>query len=286
MSFEAVLDADKHEDEKAYRILTAIAFLTAAAAVIFATIWPSSLLSNNQVNIFGVSSATLAFSLYIFFILIGSTFYLLALGPNLNVRKEIKLRVNSFFFFEKIAKYKENLWFQEWGIICKYTDRLNKTGIEPSGINRKQDGTLQTPPSVLMEAMYQQYVKECKLLAEKTHAKVFLMRFGNLTFLIAFISLLGLVVTLFPKNSYSQLSLFMIGVIFLLFVVALSYSKLPGIHPFIKIIFWTLVIISLIAVAIVIQIPIVQTVAIVLAIIIFFTLLPAKHIVALFKVGN
>lgn len=120
-SFKTVMEADVHVDNKASRILGAMAFLTAAAASIFAKVYsvgsttseiqekltqkltpilgsadPAVIndlalsIQEPHATIFGIDWALISFSIYMICILIGASLYLAALGPSLNIPSEFK----------------------------------------------------------------------------------------------------------------------------------------------------------------------------------------------------
>lgn len=185
-SFNAVLNSDLHEDDKAGRILSAIAFLTAAAAGIFSAAYSPNLggatlnrtLQQSPLTIFGLNASVLAFSAYIFFILIGAVLYLGALGPSFNRPSWFGNRsqqVHSLLFFRNIGALDAATWSNYW---------------------LKDGNTLAELQSKLVE----NYIYECWLIAQKEEAKVTLMSLGSLSFRIAILFLVMLTATLFLPN--------------------------------------------------------------------------------------
>ncbi len=216
-SFKTVLDADVHEDNKANRILTAIAFLTTAATFIFnAAYAPRSpteqlkqtitqlllpyvnttqitAVANNVVQSIQVSQLTLCglnaplvfFTLYMFFVLLGAIFYLGALGPSLNLPKS-KPPVSDdnnkpLLFFRDIARKGKEEWKRYWEVSC-YS---------------------------LLSQMKDDYIRNSWSIAQKANAKVTLMSYGSRFFKPAIAFLILLVSTLFSSNI--SLSLFFGG---------------------------------------------------------------------------
>lgn len=206
-SFKTVLDADIHLDNKASRILSAIAFLTAAAAAIFSRAYspvqtapelqqpltqalspylkaaqlPSTVsnvlqnLEKPRMSLLGFDLALLSFSAYILFVLLGAALYLAALGPSLNIpgwlRDQSKNKqVKSLLFFENIASVDEDRWFNYW------------TENAPKDVQRR---------------IKDNFIKETYLLAQKTKTKVRLMSVGSVCFKGAITSLAFLIVSLF-----------------------------------------------------------------------------------------
>ena len=87
-SFKEVLASDQHEDSKAQRILTAMAFLTAAAGVIFAELSRAEIGASLS---FPFSSTygylPVCFFAFVATMIIGTLFFLAALGPAFNIPK-------------------------------------------------------------------------------------------------------------------------------------------------------------------------------------------------------
>ena len=172
-SFKTVLDSNLHEDDKAGRILSAMSFLTAAAALIFSVVHPS-----NSSTTSGAGSSSIpiyALSGYIFFVLVGVALYLGALGPNFNRpswfphrRREVK----SLLFFKNIGALDEETWTNYW-------------------LNDKN--TL----AQVQDLFVKNYIYECWLIAQKEEAKVTLMSLGSLSFRIAILFFVFLMATLF-----------------------------------------------------------------------------------------
>jgi hypothetical protein len=172
-SFKTVLDCDIHEDNKASRILTAMAFLTAAAAGIFAKAYSSD--NDSQLWVLAV------FSLYMFFVFLGASLYLTALGPALNIplhwsKKGEEKEPKSLLFFKLITDIKEEAWKKYW----------------------KEQETIS-----LEEKMTDDFIYETYLIAQKVKTKLFRMVFGSFFFKIAILFLIPLVVAIIPfqKNN-------------------------------------------------------------------------------------
>ncbi len=213
ISFKTVLDADLHEDDKASRILGAMAFLTAVATGLFVSVYSSSpsesaltqalksyvpsaelskrvsdVMANSEKPEYIIIATIIAFALYITSILIGAFFYLIALGPNLNRPNLPKPKddkylssqnpseqsePSSLLFFEKIIK-DENNWTSYWK--CRSNIEVQKK-------------------------LLTNYIKESFLIAQKTADKVHLMGIGSWFFKFAVLCLYILVFTLLLSNA-------------------------------------------------------------------------------------
>ncbi len=201
-SFKTVLDADLHEDDKAGRILSAIAFLTAAAAAVFAA---AGNLQKPPSTILGVNASVLAFSAYLFFVLAGAALYLGALGPSFNRPSWFRRRsqgVYSLLFFQNIGALDENAWSDYW---------LNDAR------------TL----AELQDLMVKNYIDECRLIAQKLQAKVTLMSSGSLSFRVAILFLVALMATLFSPDSGVVWLVFLLGLFGLFYSLAFVSRTLP-----------------------------------------------------------
>ena len=177
-SFKTVLDSDLHEDDKAGRILSAMAFLTAAAAVIFNVAHPSNA-STTTPGAGSSSISVFALFAYFFFVLVGAVLYLGALGPNFNRPSWFRRRsqgVHSLLFFQNIGALDEKAWSDYW---------------------LKDGKTL----AELHNKLVENYIAECRLIAQKEEAKVTLMSLGSLSFRIAILFLVVLMATLFLPDS-------------------------------------------------------------------------------------
>ncbi|HKP53630.1 MAG TPA: hypothetical protein VJ183_13385 [Chloroflexia bacterium] len=149
-SFKSVLDADVHQDNKASRILGGMAFLTSAAAAIFAKAFaftpPSSefvqkstdtlgsyisqgeslsaavadlkkAILGSPVEIAGLNGPLLAFSAYLFLVVGGAVLYLIAIGPSFNIGGAFHSapdKVKSVLFFQFIGITSDEVWKKFW----------------------------------------------------------------------------------------------------------------------------------------------------------------------------
>ena len=254
-SFRTVLEADLHEDDKATRILSAVAFLTAVATGLFVSVYSSSpseatleqalqpvqalnKLSSSQIAQIAsqasqnlqkspfITVAVVLFSLYILCVLIGAIFYLVALGPNLNIpnlnksskggidskeeqpasdkkHPSVKETLESLLFFEKISKVDAVNWSEHWE---------NKS------------------TSDLHIEMIENYYRESFFIAQKTSDKVYLMRRGNAFFQIAVFLLFSLAAILLLSNpnlpSLVIIPIVVVVIIVLLFVWRFALRRL------------------------------------------------------------
>lgn len=187
-TFKTVLDADVHQDNKANRILSAMAFLTAAAAQIFARAYVQPVAgqqvgSISTISILGltVNVPLAAFAAYILFVLLGVLVYLNALGPPLNISSRLQARgsspstnkVSSLLFFDRIGETSANTWQQHWR---------------------------ETETSALCHQMTENYIFESHLIAEKAKTKVTFMSLGSNLFKTAIPFLSPLVMSMFSAE--------------------------------------------------------------------------------------
>lgn len=236
-SFKTVLDADIHLDNKASRILSAIAFLTAAASAIFARAYypvqitpelqqvitrslspylnaaqifstVSTVTQNLQklrLSLFGFDLALLSFSAYIFFVILGSALYLAALGPSLNLQGEFRKQhkdksVKSLLFFDKIAEINKDKWLNYWADNTAYQ---------------------------LLEDQKNNFIYETYLIAQKTKTKVQLMSIGSICFRLGFFCLVPLIASLFSFSPLSGWSFFFISLWALALVLVFEQCVRP-----------------------------------------------------------
>lgn len=214
-SFKTVLDADYHLDDKASRILSAMAFLTAAAAAIFAKAYSPSLgndyerkiatalspyvdqatltaatgsvlqsLKPSTAYILGLDVSLLSFICYMFFILIGAAFYLAALGPSLNKPET--------WFTTGSSDIKSRLFYDFIGVLTADAWEKHWVGATPQERKLK--------PGQLQTKMENDFVFETRLLAEKARGKYLWMSIGSVCFRLAILFLIPLVASLFSSN--------------------------------------------------------------------------------------
>lgn len=235
-SFKTVLDADIHLDNKASRILSAIAFLTASAAAVFNKAYSSSIskedlqaaldnafsLENLNINslqlnsiatnvkqniqipkfsILGIDLALFSFTFYIIFVLLGAIFYLFALGPSLNIPAWLTNESST------IVEKDEPISLFFFKTIGEFEEEKWKKFWK------------QKESKYIRRLMTENFPRECYLIAEKAKTKIKLMSFGSLFFKLAFVSLAPLVLSLLPLENLS-LILFGIFLVFLVFTYA------------------------------------------------------------------
>jgi hypothetical protein len=203
-SFKTVLDADYHLDDKASRILSAMAFLTAAAAAIFAKAYSSGTPGAPRILVFGVDLSLVAFLAYMVFVLIGAGLFLAALGPALNKPSGWLISgasdVRSRLFYDFIARVHSDAWSQYWNSLTA---------------------------EELQNRIQQDYVFESRLLAEKARAKFLSMSFGSVFFRLALIWLIILVASLFSSNATIVQFISIFGSMALLVVFAFERLTQP-----------------------------------------------------------
>jgi hypothetical protein len=231
-TFKTVLDADYHLDDKASRILSAMAFFTAAAAAVFAKAYSpimaqaemrsriatalapftiqgaasSTSVVDNVINniatpsaqLFGHNLSLIAFLGYMLFAIISAGFYLAALGPSLNKPSKwlaSSKTIQSRLFYDFIAEVDENVWNEHW-----------KSAIAPIASLHQEFET--------------NYVFESRLLAEKARAKYLWLSFGALFFKVALLCLIVLTASLFASETRTVglLSTLGCGLLFAVFV--------------------------------------------------------------------
>lgn len=227
-SFKTVLDCDVHEDNKASRILTAIAFLTAATAATF-NLYNSFFVKDLQKpDIFGLDLGLFAFSLYMFFIILGVVLYLTALGPSLNVRSWLRGNsdnITSLLFFDAIARVKEEKWSNYW-------------------LNQESEN--------LQNEMAKNLIHESYLIAEKVKIKYSRMAIGSFFFKIAIAFLIPLIVSLFPSEPKYIYVFSLLGEILLFGLLAFEAWIRPSQKLRHSIFFWVIFAICLICLVVLI----------------------------------
>lgn len=259
-SFKVVLDADYHLDDKASRILGAMAFLTAAAGAIFAKAYSPSLpvadlrskvegalsgvitpdtpsgsavvnaviasVQKPTAYIFGWDASLVFFGFYILCVLVSTGFYLAALGPALNKpafwSKAGTDGIRSRLFYDFIARVDIEQWERHW---------------------------VNTPIEDLRNNFTQDYIKETWFLAEKAYAKFYWMSFGSVFFRLGLVGLIIFIASLFSANIQVVQFVATAGVILLMSVFALERLTRPprprGQQLFRSWLFWLFAAISL-----------------------------------------
>lgn len=210
-SFKEVLASDEHEDSKAQRILTAMAFLTAAAGVIFAELSRAEIGASLK---FPFSSTygyvPVCFFTYVATMIIGTLFFLAALGPAFNIpknwrKKEKRCYPRSLLFSHLILQGTQTDWEKYW---------------EESGVENLKD------------KLTKNYVTEAYLLANKVRFKVTMMLCGKIIYKLS-LGFLGMLVipvfTAVVSQVYTWAAATFVVVLIQDFV---ERTKAPGGSPF------------------------------------------------------
>jgi hypothetical protein len=254
-SFKTVLDADIHLDNKASRILSAMAFLTAASAAIFAKAYSPNLITqdiqqklihslSSYINssilpsvinatlqdyqkqnlvIFGLDLALFSFAFYILFVLLGSGLYLYAIGPSLNIpswlrnsnNREVNNSVKSLLFFKSISSVEQKIWQTQW----------------------------QGESNKIQDIIKDNFLQESYLIAQKATTKDTLMSGGSLFFRLAIAFLIPLVFSLLSLDSDSKILAIYLGLFLLLCIYVYADFQRPSKDRFaswIPVIIWSL----------------------------------------------
>lgn len=165
-SFKEVLASDEHEDGKAQRILTAMAFLTAAAGFIFGHVKSVDL---NFPVINNIGFAPFSFFMFVATMIAGTLFLLAALGPRFNIPTPWRNRnaggyPRSLLFSQLIIEESQEKWTSHW---------TNST------------------PEKLNSELASNYAFEAYLLSQKVGFKVGSMKVGKVFYKVA-LGFLGL----------------------------------------------------------------------------------------------
>lgn len=164
----------QHEENKASRMLTAIAFITAAAASIFSKIYISDK-TQQTLQVFGINYMVICFSLYILFVLLGVLCCLIVLDPALNLPQSFAKSNNqaaSFLFYKLIAEGGLEKWLSLW------KDKADE----------------------ISDSFIENYKNETFLLAQTSMIKYKSIRLGGLFLRFAILFLLYLVAALFVPD--------------------------------------------------------------------------------------
>jgi len=122
--FDHLYDMLRHEDEKANRILGAMAFITVAAAALSIPFFEGKI--GTGLKFFNLGLGLFLFFIFLILIAIGTLFLLSALGPLLHITTDFvepserkkKLRVRSLLYFENIT----GITIEEWTKFFRETD--------------------------------------------------------------------------------------------------------------------------------------------------------------------
>jgi len=206
-SFKEVLASDKHEDGKAQRIMTAMAFLTAAAGLIFAELSQVGIGTSLKFPIFSsYAYIPVCFFAFVVTMLIGTLFFLAALGPAFNVpklwrKKDKKSYPRSLLFSQLILQGTQEEWKKHW---------------EEHGVDD------------LQVEIAKNYMTEAYLLAEKVNFKVRNMSFGKLFYKLS-LGFLGLLVVPVFTTHVNQVHNWAAGIFLVVLIQDLVERKMsPG----------------------------------------------------------
>lgn len=182
--FDHMIDMLKHEDEKANRILTAMAFLTAAAAAISIPFFEDKIGLRIVFLELDLNLGLLLFFLYLIFVVIGTFFMLAALGPILFIPRlwgetrndDKKDKICSLLFFKKITAVKRQDWKNFFN--ASHASKISK--------------------KIFVDRIY-----ESHLLAEKVDYKVNCIGKANFLYRFALLILWLLILSVLARSFYS-----------------------------------------------------------------------------------
>ncbi len=172
-SLETVTHLTEYEDEKANRILTAMAFLSALVGVVFAAVvqkCPASYVSQlgargYSFSAFALTTVYVLFPLYFLILSVGATLTVLAVRPSFRIPRTWGGAPASLLFYAKIVKATGKEW------ASAYTQR---PGVE---VDRQY----------LKDAIFETY-----LIAQKIRIKLRKLRWGIWLFIVSTVLLVGL----------------------------------------------------------------------------------------------
>ena len=221
------LDVDQHFDDKASRILSAMAFLTAAAAAIFTKAYspspPSELIRRkiyevlpamagpdvtNAINkiswdvphatLGGIEWPLVSFSLYMLFVLVGAVLYLTALGPFLNISQAWRREIRPDRSTDKSLKLSSLAFFY---FISEVDEKEWEEYWKPP---------IRTPEK-LQEELTDNYIKEARKVAQNAKVKYTYLSVGSLFFIVAIFFLMALIAGLLSTDNRVVWFLTMVG---------------------------------------------------------------------------
>jgi ABC-type multidrug transport system fused ATPase/permease subunit len=242
MSFKTVLDSDIHLDNKASRILSAMAFLTSASAAIFAKAYSpnwitqenkqlltrslSTYINSSQlpsvvntivqtfqkqsIIICGLDLSLFSFATYILFVLLGAGLYLYALGPSLNIP--------SWFINEKIKDGRTNNIVKSL-LFFKTISSVERDIWESQWTLSNYE---------LQEKMMRDLITESYLIAQKVETKNKLMSGGSIFFRLSIASLIPLVCSLFTIELKLKIISIYLGLILLFIIFIIGTLQRPS----------------------------------------------------------
>ena len=208
-SFHEVLASDVHEDNKAPRILTAMAFIATAAAVIFAEISRAGIAPSLMFPLFNYMYIPTCFFAFIVTMLIGTLLLLAALGPTFNIPRPKNSKEEpyprSLLFSQYILEGTPDQWKAHWEESCKNN---------------------------LEAELVANYVNEAYLLSRKVTHKVNMMRIAKFVykFSLGFLGLLIVPVLTTDTNQVYSIAGWIFAIVLLQDLVEREIS--PGKKPF------------------------------------------------------
>jgi hypothetical protein len=208
ISFKTVMEANVHQDNKANRIVSAMAFLTTAMATVFTKIY--------NFEKYPFDATLISFSLFVLFIVLGTACYLNALGPSFNLAgfrklkeektdpKPDKIRIPSIIFFQKLAEVDQKTFVDHW----------------------KQD------PKSLVNEITRNYIYETYFVAEKIKTKVAHMQLGSIFYKAALSTVPSYLSTIYVKIEGRQSNwAFSLGSLFLGFCILFFIVSYEALQP-------------------------------------------------------
>lgn len=172
-SLDTVTRLTEYEDEKANRILTAMAFLSALVGVVFAAVvqkcpasYVSQLLARGYCfSAFALSIVYVLFPLYFMILAIGATLTVLAVKPTFRIPKNWSGVPGSMLFYEKIVSARGKDWANAFS----------------------ERSSVELDRQYLKNAIFETY-----LIAQKIRIKLKKLRWGIWLFIVSTVLLVGL----------------------------------------------------------------------------------------------
>jgi hypothetical protein len=221
-----LLAVNEHFDDKASRTLSAMAFLTAAAAAIFTKAYspnpPTELIRRKlyealpttvgvdvtnaiskatwdvpHASIWGVEWPLATFSVYMLLVFVGAVLYLTALGPFLNISKAWRSKIRPNRVTDKSQELPSLLFFYF----------VAEVGEEEWKEYWEKDRT----PETLEREITSSYIKESRKIAQNARAKYTYLSVGSVFFILAIFCLMALVAGILSSDNKVAWLLTMIG---------------------------------------------------------------------------
>ena len=198
-SFKVVLRHLEHEDGKANRLLTAMAFVAVAVATVFIVSVddpnPTWKLAGRSIDL-----AILSFSVFLVMVGLGVTSMMGGLGPRFNWPWSEASETTSFLFAKSISSHSYKEWKNDW----ERTD------------------------SDIHSVFVDQLIDETYLIARKADHKVRWVGYGSYFFRFSFVPLSFFVGFAFVESASMGFWLGMIGVSGVLFFIAFAELNEPA----------------------------------------------------------